>query len=364
LDDLFIVKRFSIVIILMLIIGFVCYSSITNERLKRRTLEATLQYTTTFTKIILLVAINSFLLKYILRHYVLETLRLRGDEKVLNVACGTGFFLNGIASQLDASRGGMVTGIDIFETYVDKERVFPLQPVIRLADTIQNVVAMNNQSKAEVYNGFPFELEMLPSDTYDIVFISPTAILIQQKEIEAAFKQWKRVLKPGGKLVICDIFLNAGFTRKRLELSGWNHVHTGYPHWYLMAPVFLHSAIKRTSAIRTTDSSSPSLALASFTSRPGSSSSLEMRSSAGTDSAPNTNITIKESFELEDNDDDDEMKYKTLSPSAPAYMLPTSPFYWRVWYTLAIGIVAAIIGGIAIPISNFFFPGEKLANYF
>lgn len=60
-----------------------------------------------------LMAISTLFLKYFIRMHMVSVLKLKGDEKVLDIACGRGFIMSGVAKKL--GNGGKVIGVDIFD---------------------------------------------------------------------------------------------------------------------------------------------------------------------------------------------------------------------------------------------------------
>lgn len=105
------------------------------------------------------------------------------DWVVLDVACGTGNYTRAIARQIDPDRG-LVIGLDLSK------------PMLRRARTLQDQLGL---SHVRYVRGNAMNLP-LADDSVDA--LNCTGAFHALPDPEAALREFSRVLKPGGKLVI------------------------------------------------------------------------------------------------------------------------------------------------------------------
>lgn len=137
-----------------------------------------------------------------LRDKLLDSLGLTGEEKVLDVGCGRGLMLIGVAKRL---KTGKATGIDIWS----KEDLSG-----NSADAAKlNAKLEGVPDRVRIENGDARKL-VYPDNNYDVV-ISSLAIhnISDAEERDQAIRQMWRVLKPGGRLLIFDIFHTAHYAK-------------------------------------------------------------------------------------------------------------------------------------------------------
>ena len=151
-----------------------------------------------------------------LRDRLLDSLALNGDEKVLDVGCGRGLMLIGAAKRL---KTGKATGIDIWS----KEDLSG-----NSADAAKlNAKLEGVPDRVRIENGDARKL-VYPDNNYDVVMSSLAIHNISDvEERDQAIRQMWRVLKPGGRLLIFDIFHTAHYAKvlrecgaKDVTLSG------------------------------------------------------------------------------------------------------------------------------------------------
>jgi arsenite methyltransferase len=143
-----------------------------------------------------------------LRDRLLDSLQLQGDEKILDVGCGRGLLLIGAAKRL---KSGKVTGIDIWSQED--------QSANSADATKQNAKIEGVSDRVRVENGDARKL-VYPDSNYDLV-ISSLAIhnIPDSREREQAIREMWRVLKPGGRILIYDIFRTGEYARILREIG-------------------------------------------------------------------------------------------------------------------------------------------------
>ncbi|MCU1337059.1 MAG: type 11 methyltransferase [Bryobacterales bacterium] len=138
---------------------------------------------------------SSRVAKLRLRDQMLDSLGLRGDERVLDVGCGRGLLAIGAAKRL---KNGKVTGIDVWS---------PLDLSGNSPDAAKaNAKLEGVAEKVRIENGDAQKL-VYPDNHYDVVVSNLALHNIPEQDARAqAVREMYRVLKPGGKLAIFDLF--------------------------------------------------------------------------------------------------------------------------------------------------------------
>jgi arsenite methyltransferase len=138
---------------------------------------------------------SSRVAKLALRDRLLDSLELKGEERVLDVGCGRGLMLIGAARRL---KSGKATGIDIWnQTDLTGNSAEAAKQNAKIEGVSDRVRIETGDARKLVY----------PDNHYDAV-VSTLAIhnIPDEHGRDQAVREMWRVLKPGGRLVIFDIF--------------------------------------------------------------------------------------------------------------------------------------------------------------
>ena len=116
------------------------------------------------------------------RQRTLATLALKAGEKVFDIGCGVGFLTNEMAMLV--GKTGQVIGFDQNPEMIShaKQRCEGLQ-------------------QAEFYEG---DAAQLPAEDKTFDAVSCTQVLLYVKDVPKVLTEMRRILKPGGRLVILE----------------------------------------------------------------------------------------------------------------------------------------------------------------
>ncbi len=154
---------------------------------------------------------------------ILDGLRLRGDEGVLDMGCGRGAVLTAVARRLTTGR---VTGVDIWSK---KDQSGNAREV-----TLRNASLEGVGDRVQIETGDMRELPY-PDAAFDLV-VSSLAIhnIRSNADRKRAIVEGFRVLKPGGRMVIADIRATALYEEalRALGASNVERRRLGWRFWW------------------------------------------------------------------------------------------------------------------------------------
>ncbi|MBV9770110.1 MAG: class I SAM-dependent methyltransferase [Bryobacterales bacterium] len=161
--------------------------------------------------------------KFLEWNRILDGLRLRGDEAVLDMGCGRGAVLTAVAKRLTTGR---VTGIDIWSA---KDQSGNAKDV-----TLRNASIEGVGDRVQIDTGDMRALPY-PGATFDLV-VSSLAIhnIRSNTDRKRAIVEGFRVLKPGGRIVIADIRATAIYedALRRIGASNVERRRLGWRFWW------------------------------------------------------------------------------------------------------------------------------------
>lgn len=159
-----------------------------------------------------------------MREAGLKLLAAAPGESILEVGCGTGHCLVSIAQGVGPT--GKAHGLDLSEGMLEHSRKLLEQH--QLADRVE----LHRCDAADL----PFE-----TDSLDGIFTSFTLELFDTPEMPKVLAEWRRVLKPGGRLVVVAVS-KSGPREMMVKAFEWTHQH--FPNLMDCRPIFVAGALE------------------------------------------------------------------------------------------------------------------------
>jgi arsenite methyltransferase len=161
--------------------------------------------------------------KFLEWNRILDRIRLRGDEGVLDMGCGRGAVLTAVAKRLTTGRA---TGIDIWSTHDQSGNARDV--------TLRNASLEGVADRVAVETGDMRALPF-PDASFDVI-VSSLAIhnIKSNDDRRKAIAEGFRVLKPGGHMVIADIRATSIYeeTLRTLGASNVTRRRLGWRFWW------------------------------------------------------------------------------------------------------------------------------------
>jgi arsenite methyltransferase len=132
--------------------------------------------------------------KLALRDQLLDSLDLKGEEKILDAGCGRGLMVIGAAKRL---KSGKATGVDVWNAAVLSGNS---------SDAAKANAKMEGVAEKVRFETGDIQKLVYPEKSYDVA-MSALAIhnLSDREDRDKAVRELWRILKPGGRLMILDI---------------------------------------------------------------------------------------------------------------------------------------------------------------
>ena len=155
----------------------------------------------------------------------LELLRARSGESVLEIGFGTGHSLVALAKAVGPK--GTVFGLDLSDKMLQRAKM--------------SLAKFNLLARARLRCGDATQLPY-EANSMDAMFMSFTLELFDTPEIQKVLLECKRVLRPGGRIVVVGMSKDA----KHDPLVGafeWTHEH--FPNFLDCRPIYVRVALEK-----------------------------------------------------------------------------------------------------------------------
>lgn len=149
--------------------------------------------------------------KFVVWSEVLDALQLTGEERILDVGCGRGAVLMLAAERLSRGRA---TGVDVWRS---QDQVGNSRTAAE-----RNAVCEGVDDRVELVEGDARALPF-PDASFDVVLSNLVVHnLGEATDREAALREMRRVLRPGGRLRVVDLY--AAGMRDTVDSLGYENI--------------------------------------------------------------------------------------------------------------------------------------------
>lgn len=143
------------------------------------------------------------------RSKIMNTVKWRGDEKVLDVGCGNGFLIIEAAKHLTT---GKAIGIDIWQSHAGQQSGEAGWHNAKIEGVTDRVDFQTVDART-----MPFE-----NESFDVIVSS--LALHHMEGLDQALQEMIRVLKPGGRILIYDMLPFINRAAKTMRQHGFREV--------------------------------------------------------------------------------------------------------------------------------------------
>lgn len=223
-----VIKQLALTGILALIVGLVGYKFIIshNAFIAIVVLSVALMFTFINLTFVVLMFWSSLFGKMIMRDKIINSLNLKGDETILDVGCGRGLLLIGVAKKLN--KNGKAVGIDLWRS---EDLSTNSETVTRDNAKLEGV-----SDKVELISGDMVNMQFNDSQ-FDVIVSSMAIHNVPTSEGRfKAIQEIVRTLKVSGHLVILD-FQHTREYEKYLKQLGWTDVQLSSRNYIMFPPV-------------------------------------------------------------------------------------------------------------------------------
>lgn len=160
--------------------------------------------------------------KFLVWSELLDGLKLRGDEQILDIGCGRGAVLMLAAQRLTTGRA---TGVDLWRKGDQSGNATEATNRNAVAEGVADRVVVRTADMTAL----PFE-----NASFDVIVSSIAIHNVDRLGRDKAIEEAVRVLRPGGRLMIADLSSTGQYLARLKELGMTNlgRVNLGWRMWW------------------------------------------------------------------------------------------------------------------------------------